>query len=187
MARNNRRQQTNNRNGTRRSGSCAYCHKDGHYARDKRRQITCPALRASEERKKKTKKRPTPSKILTVQPRKALSMAKLTEALDNGTLVSECTYKGRKSRSRPPPIVTQFSVLDFSSDDDSPSPTDHSNVEWRCGMTYGSGSTASIKAEIAELQEELAQAVAKGSTSWADQADISDIEEKIEELKLSLT
>jgi len=150
MTRNNR-QQRKNRNGARRSGSCAYCHKAGHYARDKQRQITCPVLFAAEERKK----RPAPSKILTVQPRKALSTAKLTEALDNGTLVSECTYKGRTNRSRPPAIVTQFSGLDFSSDDDSPSPTDHPNVEWRCKLTYGSGSTASMKAELLELQAEL--------------------------------
>ena len=164
------------RNGARRSGSCAYCHKDGHHARDKKRQITCPALRASEERKKKQagegeRKRSVASKILAIRPQKALSAAKLTEALDNGTLVSKCTYTGsRVNRSRPPPIVTQFSGLDFSSEDDSPS-TD------KC---------QAIEAEIAELQEELAQAVAKGSTSWADQADITDIEEKIEELEAQL-
>ena len=182
MTRNNRRQQTKNRNGARRSGSCAYCHKDGHYARDKQRQITCPVLFAAEERKK----RPAPSKILTVQPRKALSTAKLTEALDNGTLVAKCTYKGRTNRSRPPAIVTQFSGLDFSSDDDSPSPTDHPNVEWRCKLTYGSGSTASMKAELLELQAELAQANANPTKSWADAGDIQDLEEKIEELKAQL-
>ena len=164
------------RNGARRSGSCAYCHKDGHYARDKKRQITCPALRASEERKKKRagegeRKHSVVSQILTVQPQKALSTAKLTKALDRGTLVAECTYsRGRSNRSRPPPIVTQFSGLDFSSEDDSPSTDKYQAVE----------------AEIAELQEELAQAVAKGSNSWADQADITDIEEKIEELEAQL-
>jgi len=167
------------RNGARRSGSCAYCHKDGHYARDKKRQITCPALRSSEERKKKRagvgeRKHSVASRILAVQPQKALSTAKLTEALDNGTLVSECTFsylEGSANRARPPPIVTKFSGLDFSSSDDSPSPTNRLAVE----------------AQITELQEELAQAVAKNSKSWADASDINDLEEQIEELEAQLS
>ena len=43
-----------------------------------------------------------------------------------------------------------------------------------------------MEAQITELQEELAQAVAKNSKSWADASDINDLEEQIEELEAQL-
>ncbi len=164
------------RNGASRSGSCAYCHKDGHYARDKKRQITCPALRASEERKNAQKLASKKELQVRAAKKRSEEDREWAEALairDGSRPAPKQEPKkpsAPKTRRRPPKIVTQFSGLDFSSADDSPS-TDKCQV---------------VEAEIAELQEELAQAVAKGSASWADQADITDIEEKIEELEAQL-
>jgi cob(I)alamin adenosyltransferase len=44
-----------------------------------------------------------------------------------------------------------------------------------------------MKAELLELQAELAQANANPSKSWADAGDIEDLEKKIEELEAQLS
>jgi len=181
-----------------RKPSCAYCKEDGHWMKHRSGEAICPKLRAKATRQQET------NHSLAEHRRQAIA--------DGEWVASQGRSAQRQPRKRTNarPAVNRFEIpSDTESDEE-----DHVPITQPKKVTTGawaSGASKAVKSEgtikpsqalvqkrsdeqldairlqLEELRSELLSSKESSDGSWADEGDIAELEDQIEDLEGQLT